>query len=90
MVHPIGLFVYSVPYHKEMSSRVTVKPRTYFLKRQTVQKTNQGGGTVFSANRTSVKESIELKDYAEKMIREQRLSSQKLNQLVWLRSVFDL
>lgn len=28
------------------------------------------------------KESSDLKDYAEKMVREQKLSSQKLNQLV--------
>ena len=68
---------------QRMSQKIALKPRTYFLKRQN---TFLGGRSALSSQGTTsrgTKESIELKDYAEKMIREQKLSSQKLNQLVW-------
>ena len=65
-----------------MSQRIALKPRTYFLKKQT---SVLGGRSALSSQATlsrGTKESSDLKDYAEKMMREQKLSSQKLNQLV--------
>ena len=38
--------------------------------------------TSVGSSGTGTKESVELKDYAERMMREQKMSSQKLSQLV--------
>lgn len=65
-----------------MSQRIALKPRTYFLKKQN---SILGGRSALNSQTTvtrGTKESSDLKDYAEKMMREQKLSSQKLNQLV--------
>ena len=65
-----------------MSQRIALKPRTYFLKKQN---SILGGRSALNSQTTAIrgtKESSDLKDYAEKMMREQKLSSQKLNQLV--------
>ena len=74
----------------EMSSKLAIKPRSHFLKKQGQSSLYSGSRLGFSLHKpshvpsgTATKESLELKDYAEKMMREQRMSSQKLNQLVY-------
>ena len=75
-----------------MSSKTALRPRSFFLKKQG-QQTQQAGGrmgfllhkptkTAVGSNGTATKESVERKDYAERMMREQKMSSQKLSQLV--------
>ena len=76
-----------------MSSSVTLKPRTFFLKNVRPQ-IHEGAQkfSFFNPSRkqaTSTKESLELKEYAEKMLKEQKLSSQKINQLVSDKSSFN-
>ena len=78
-----------------MSSKIALKPRCYFLKKSSIpsfqlnQRFGQNGNSQIldSNSNISTKESMDLKEYAEKMMKEQRLSSQKLNQLV--RNKFD-
>lgn len=76
----------------KMSSKTALRPRSFFLKKQG-QQTQQAGGrmgfllhkptkTAVGSNGMATKESVELKDYAERMMREQKMSSQKLSQLV--------
>lgn len=75
---------------KEMLSKTALRPRTYFLKRQPTSLSESGGRMGFSLRATATsattKESMDLKEYAEKMMREQKMSSQKLVQLVSLSS----
>ena len=73
------------PVKVEMSSQTTVRPRTYFLKRQlptTSPATNRIGFLIRPPSSNATKESAALKEYAEKMMREQKVSSQRLSQLV--------
>ena len=75
-----------------MSSKTALRPRSFFLKKQGQQSQQTGGRmgfllhktakTPMGSSGTATKESVELKDYAERMMREQKMSSQKLSQLV--------
>lgn len=78
-----------------MFSKSTLKPHIYFLKKQLPQ-SNQNHQSMCLNGKTSMlgsvlssstKESFDLKEYAERMKREQRLSSQKLIQLVIIKVV---
>ena len=92
-VHPIicslQLLMISKTIIAQMSSKLAIKPRTHFLKKQGQSNLYSGSRLGFNLHKpthvpsgAATKESLELKDYAEKMMREQRMSSQKLNQLV--------